>query len=121
MAPQAQFELFSRDLFPWMRTLGGTSYAAIMESARFTIPTPALLSRVIELIDGLELEAQRLVMAGRDYADTKGDIYEYLLDKLKSAGRNGQFRTPRHIIEMMVELMAPKPSERVYGRVVKAK
>jgi len=113
LSPDAQYELFERDVFPWMRALGGGSYAANMKDARFTIPTPALLSRVIELIDGLEIEAQRLVMAGHDYADTKGDIYEYLLDKLKSAGRNGQFRTPRHIIEMMVALMAPRPGERV--------
>jgi len=113
LAPAAQYELFARDVFPWMRALGGGSYAANMENARFTIPMPALLSRVIDLIDGLEIEAQRLVLSGHDYADTKGDIYEYLLDKLKSAGRNGQFRTPRHIIEMMVALMAPKPGERV--------
>jgi type I restriction enzyme M protein len=68
-----------------------------MQGARFTIPTPALLGKVVDMLDEIPL----------DDRDTKGDLYEYMLGKIASAGQNGQFRTPRHIIRLMVELMAP--------------
>ena len=68
-----------------------------MKDARFTIPTPALLSKVVDMLDDIP-------MADRD---TNGDLYEYLLSKIATAGVNGQFRTPRHIIELMVEMTAP--------------
>jgi type I restriction enzyme M protein len=74
-----------------------------MRDARFTIPTPALLSKVVDLVDGIPL----------DDRDTTGDLYEYLLGKIASAGVNGQFRTPRHIIQLMVDLMAPGPADEV--------
>lgn len=93
------FKLIDQHVFPWLRTLGdGTShYAAHMDNARFTIPTPALLGRVVDLIEDIPMEER----------DTKGDLYEYLLSKLTTSGQNGQFRTPRHIIQLMVELTAP--------------
>jgi type I restriction enzyme M protein len=62
-----------------------------MKDARFTIPTPALLVKVVDLIVALPMEGR----------DTKGDLYEYMLSKIASAGQNGQFRTPRHIIQLM--------------------
>ena len=65
------------------------------------IPTPSLLERVVEQISQVPMEDR----------DTKGDLYEYMLSKLTTAGRNGQFRTPRHIIKMMVELMQPRPDD----------
>jgi type I restriction enzyme M protein len=68
-----------------------------MKDARFTIPTPALLTKVVDLVADVPM----------DDKDTKGDIYEYMLGKIASAGQNGQFRTPRHIIKMIVELMQP--------------
>jgi type I restriction enzyme M protein len=68
-----------------------------MKDARFTIPTPALLSKVVDMLDHVPMEDR----------DTKGDLYEYMLGKIASAGQNGQFRTPRHIIKLMVELTAP--------------
>jgi len=70
-----------------------------MKDARFTIPTPALLAKVVDLIDQVPMEER----------DTKGDIYEYMLGKIATAGQNGQFRTPRHIIRLMVEMVEPKP------------
>ena len=72
-----------------------------MKDARFTIPTPALLSKVVDLLDKVPIENR----------DTKGDLYEYMLGKIASAGQNGQFRTPRHIIRLMVELTAPQPTD----------
>ena len=72
-----------------------------MRDARFTIPTPALLAKVVDLIADVPMEDR----------DTKGDLYEYMLGKIASAGQNGQFRTPRHIIRLMVEMTAPQPGD----------
>ncbi len=86
---------------PSCATLGGddSTYAHHMKDARFTIPTPALLAKVVDMIDQVPMEDR----------DTKGDLYEYMLGKIATAGQNGQFRTPRHIIRLMVELTAPTP------------
>jgi len=72
-----------------------------MKGARFTIPTPALLAKVVDLLAEIPMEDR----------DTKGDLYEYMLSKIATAGQNGQFRTPRHIIALMVEMMAPGPKD----------
>jgi type I restriction enzyme M protein len=101
--PADMYTVIGEHVFPFMRTLGGdgSTYAHHMKDARFTIPTPALLAKVVDLIDGLPL----------DDRDTKGDLYEYMLAKIASAGQNGQFRTPRHIIRLMVEMTAPQPTD----------
>ncbi|MFM7576955.1 MAG: class I SAM-dependent DNA methyltransferase, partial [Microcystaceae cyanobacterium] len=89
----------------FIKALGGkegtTAYSRHMKDAVFLIASPALLSGVVEQIDQIPMEDR----------DTKGDLYEYMLSKLTTAGTNGQFRTPRHIIKMMVALMAPGPRE----------
>lgn len=97
------FEVVDQHVFPFLRTLGGddSTYAHHMKDARFAIPTPALLAKVVDLLDNVPMEDR----------DTKGDLYEYMLGKIASAGQNGQFRTPRHIIRLMVELTAPKPDD----------
>lgn len=97
------FTLINEHVFPFLRTLGGddSTYAHHMKDARFTIPTPALLSKVVDMVANVPL----------DDRDTKGDVYEYMLGKIASAGRNGQFRTPRHIIQLMVELMQPNAKD----------
>ena len=102
-APADMFAVVGEHVFPFLRTLGGdgSTYAQHMKDARFTIPTPALLSRVVDMLDGVPM----------DGADTKGDIYEYMLGKIASAGQNGQFRTPRHIIRLMVEMTEPGPRD----------
>ena len=89
-------------VFPFLRSLGGEDslYSKYMQDAVFTIPTASLLIEAVKIINGMHIKEQN--------RDTKGDIYEYLLSELKTAGKNGQFRTPRHIIKMMVELTAPK-------------
>ena len=101
--PRDMYAVVSEHVFPWLRTLGGngTTYSKHMEGARFTIPTPALLAKVVDMIDKVPMEDR----------DTKGDLYEYMLGKIASAGQNGQFRTPRHIIRLMVEMVAPKPTD----------
>ena len=101
--PRDMFALVGEHVFPFLRTLGGdgSTYSKHMEGARFTIPTPGLLARVVDMLDLVPMEDR----------DTKGDVYEYMLAKIATAGQNGQFRTPRHIIRLMVELMAPQPSD----------
>lgn len=74
-----------------------------MGDAIFKIPTAAMLSKIVDGIDKLELGDE----------DSKGDLYEYLLSKVATAGTNGQFRTPRHIIKMMVELVKPSPDDTI--------
>src|SRR5438132_5726928 len=101
--PREMFAVVGEHVFPFLRALGGddSTYAHHMKDARFTIPTPALLAKVVDLIDHVPMEDR----------DTKGDLYEYMLGKIASAGQNGQFRTPRHIIGLMVELTAPQPTD----------
>ena len=93
-------------VFPFIKALGGgkdTAYSKYMGDAIFKLPTPLMLSRVVDSMDAIyELMA-------KNPDDNKGDLYEYLLNKLSQSGINGQFRTPRHIIQMMVQLMEPKP------------
>jgi type I restriction-modification system DNA methylase subunit len=97
-SPATMFEVIGEHVFPFLKTIGSddSTYSHHMRDARFTIPTPALLARVVDLLDGIPM----------DDRDTKGDVYEYMLGKIASAGQNGQFRTPRHIIQLMVELAA---------------
>lgn len=89
-------------VFPFLRILGGEDslYAQYMKDAVFTIPTASLLIEAVSIIDNMHIKEQN--------RDAKGDLYEYLLSELKTAGKNGQFRTPRHIIKMMVALANPK-------------
>lgn len=106
--PAEMFTVVSEHVFPFLtgdllRLVGSadSTYAQHMKDARFTIPKPALLSRVVDLIDRIPMEDR----------DTKGDVYEYMLSKIATAGQNGQFRTPRHIIQLMVALTAPQPKD----------
>ena len=102
-AASEMYVVVGEHVFPFLRSMGGdgSTYSTHMKDARFTIPTPALLSKVVDMLDRIPMEDR----------DTKGDIYEYMLGKIASAGQNGQFRTPRHIIKLMVEMTAPTPKD----------
>src|SRR3989344_2296456 len=94
-------------VFPFMRSLGGNNshYNDYMKDATFSLPTASLLTEAVNIINDLHIKEQN--------QDTQGDIYEYLLSELTTAGKNGQFRTPRHIIAMMVELAQPELGDRI--------
>src|SRR5712692_692622 len=94
-------------VFPFIKTLGGAGgpFAAQMENAEFKINKPNLLIEACKAIDAMQISAQN--------QDVQGDVFEYMLGKLNTAGQNGQFRTPRHIIRMMVKLVDPRPRERI--------
>jgi type I restriction enzyme M protein len=105
-APETMFTTVKDDVFPFIKTLGrngGTeeegdaTYSHHMKDAIFMMPTPRVLANVVDQLDGIEMAD----------SDTKGDLYEYMLGKIASAGQNGQFRTPRHIIRLMVDMTAP--------------
>ncbi|RDE34147.1 SAM-dependent DNA methyltransferase [Parageobacillus thermoglucosidasius] len=98
------YEIVSKEVFPFIKSLHGnknSAYAKYMGDAIFMIPTPQMLSKIVDGIDKLPMKDR----------DLQGDLYEYLLSKIATAGTNGQFRTPRHIIKMMVELVKPTPED----------
>ena len=107
--PQTMYSLFTTPMvegssvFEHMKNVGaaGGVYAKFMSKATFMIPTAKLLDQVVQMIDSINMED----------TDTKGDLYEYMLGKIASSGTNGQFRTPRHIIKMMVEMTNPSKEE----------
>lgn len=106
---QRMYSVVQEWVFPFIKGLHGdkdSAYARYMGDALFKIPTPLMLSKIVDSMDVIYD-----MIKGVGQADTKGDIYEYLLAKISTSGVNGQFRTPRHIIKMMVELMQPKPDE----------
>ncbi len=94
-------------VFPFMRELGDEDslYSKYMKDASFSLPTASLLIEAVNIINDLHIKEQN--------QDTQGDIYEYLLGELSTAGKNGQFRTPRHIIKMMIELSKPELGDRI--------
>lgn len=109
-APEDMFNTVRDQVFPFIKTLGnkgeedgegGSTYTHHMKDALFMMPTPRVLANVVDQLDSIDMSD----------ADTKGDLYEYMLGKIASAGQNGQFRTPRHIIKLMVDMTAPTPKD----------
>ena len=101
---QSMYEIVQKEVFPFIKELNGdktSAYSKYMKDAMFIIPEPMMLEKVVTGISELPLKDR----------DLKGDIYEYMLGKIQASGQNGQFRTPRHIIKMMVELMEPEPED----------
>ncbi len=102
-------------VFPFIKNLHAdknSAYSKYMGDAIFKLPTPLVLSKVVDSLDDI-YDLMATSEKVDDKADVRGDTYEYLLAKIASAGRNGQFRTPRHIIKMMVELMKPRPDDTI--------
>ena len=96
-------------VFPFIKTLHSdknSAYSKYMDDAIFKLPTPLVLSKVVDSLDEIYK-----IMNEIQTADVRGDVYEYLLSKIAQSGLNGQFRTPRHIIRMMVEMMDPSSDE----------
>lgn len=106
MPPAQMYDTVMNKVFPFIKSLHAdkeSTYSKYMSDAIFKIPTPQLLDKIVAAVDELD----------PDEKDTKGDLYEYLLSKIASSGTNGQFRTPRHIIRMMVEMLAPVPGDTI--------
>lgn len=106
--PETLYQTIVEQVFPFIKQLSkkdDSTFAQHMRDARFTLPPEkaGLLAKVVDLIDGIPMKDR----------DTKGDLYEYMLSKLSTAGANGQFRTPRHIINLMVDLTRPTPDDTI--------
>lgn len=108
--PAAQMYIVMQEwVFPFIKTLHAdkdSAYAKYMSDAIFKIPTPLMLDKVVTAMDGIYEDVEQL-----HSTDARGDIYEYLLSKIATAGVNGQFRTPRHIIRMIVDMMEPQATD----------
>ena len=101
---EEMYKIVQEQVFPFIKSLHGdeeSAYSKYMADAIFKIPTPQLLEQIVTAMDEIDWKD----------SDIRGDLYEYLLSKIATAGTNGQFRTPRHIIKMMVELVAPNPED----------
>ena len=108
LAPEQMFETVRDRVFPFIKSMGQTgtpgeetTYTYHMQDALFVMPTARVLANVVDQLDDIDMAAR----------DTKGDLYEYMLGKIATAGQNGQFRTPRHIIKLMVGMTAPTPND----------
>lgn len=107
--PRFIYDIVSTKVFPFIKSMNGNNSSAFsryMQDAIFLIPTPQVLQKIITGLDDLyEHDIKDL--------DMQGDLYEYMLSKLSTAGQNGQFRTPKHIRDMMVRLLAPTPNDKI--------
>lgn len=108
---QKMYSVMQEWVFPFIKNLHGdkdSAYSKYMDDAIFKLPTPLLLSKVVDALDDIFA-----FMEEKKDMDIRGDVYEYLLSKISQSGLNGQFRTPRHIIRMMVELMEPTAGDAI--------
>ncbi len=107
--PREIYDIVGTKVFPFIKSMNGentTAFSRYMQDAMFLIPTPQVLQKIITGLDELyEHDIKDL--------DMQGDLYEYMLGKLATAGQNGQFRTPKHIRDMMVRLLAPTPDDNI--------
>lgn len=113
--PSVMYKVVQESVFPFIKDLHGnkdSAYSKYMEDAIFKIPTPALLVKIVAAMDSVYQQMAKIKETDVS-ADVRGDVYEYLLSKIATAGVNGQFRTPRHIINMMVEMVKPEPTDTV--------
>lgn len=103
-------------VFPFIKELDNedASFTKHMANAVFIIPKPSLLKEAVDTIDSIYLEMEKDANEkGQDFQDIQGDVYEMLLSEIAAAGKNGQFRTPRHIIKLLVELVDPQLGHRI--------
>ena len=108
---QKMYQIVQESVFPFIKNLHGdknSAYAKYMDDAIFKLPTPLLLDKVVTSLNEIYQKMQQI-----QDSDIRGDVYEYLLSKISQSGLNGQFRTPRHIIKMMVVLVQPHPDDKI--------
>lgn len=116
MQAEVMLDHVQRYVFPFIKELGekDSPFARHMAHAVFIIPKPSLLKEAIAVIDAIFTEMEKdASQGGQDFQDIQGDVYEYLLSEIAQAGKNGQFRTPRHIIKLLVELVAPELGQNI--------
>lgn len=112
---QDKYDHVKENVFQFIKTLNPkqSQFSKHMENAVFLIPTPNLLEDAMKSIDEIFSYIQNDRSNGQEFQDTQGDVYEYLLSELKESGKNGQFRTPRHLIRFLVEIIDPDINDRI--------
>lgn len=116
MQAEEMLQHVQRKVFPFLKDLNGaeSNFSKHMKNAVFIIPKPALLVEAVKTIDEIfEVMEKDSREKGQAFQDIQGDVYEFLLSEIATAGKNGQFRTPRHIIKLMSELVQPKLGHRI--------
>jgi len=113
--PETKLKIVSEKAFPFIKQINDPSqpYARYMSNAVFLINNAALLDEAIKAIDEIYADIQKQQQEGQQFQDTQGDVYEYLLSEMSTAGMNGQFRTPRHLIQLMCELVDPDWTDKI--------
>lgn len=112
---EPMLELVSKRAFPFIKNINDPSqpYTRYMQNANFVINNAALLVEAVKDIDEIFEDIKKRQEEGQQFQDTQGDVYEYLLNEISQAGKNGQFRTPRHIIQFMCELIDPDLTDKI--------
>ena len=114
---QRMYSIMQEWVFPFIKNLHGDKnsvYSKYMKDANFKINTPLMLSKIVDAMDEIYAMMDKV-----QSTDVRGDVYEYLLSKIAQSGVNGQFRTPRHIISMIVEMTDPQPNETICEKKIK--
>lgn len=113
--PESMLELVAKRAFPFIKNLNDPSqpYTRHMQNAVFIMNSAALLDEAVKAIDEIFEDIRKQQDAGQQFQDTQGDVYEYLLNEMSQAGKNGQFRTPRHLIQFMCELIDPDWTDKI--------
>lgn len=113
--PDTMLDLVSRNAFPFIKNLNDPAqpYTRSMKDAIFIINNSALLDEAVKSIDEIYEDIKVQQNAGQHFQDTQGDLYEYLISELSTAGKNGQFRTPRHLIQFMCEIIDPDWTDKI--------
>jgi len=111
MPSEEMYRKVQTEVFPFIKQLGDSSsfFTKHMQNAALLIPSPRMLTEAVKKIDEIFVELQK----ENRFTDAQGDFYEYLLSELGSAGKNGQFRTPPHIVELIVELIQPQLGDKI--------
>ncbi len=115
LEPDVMLDRVSQQAFPFIKRLNDPSqpYSRHMQNANFIINTPALLYEAVNIIDEIYEEIKTQQEGGQQFQDTQGDVYEYLINEISSSGKNGQFRTPRHLIQFMCEIIDPDYTDNI--------
>jgi type I restriction enzyme M protein len=115
LSPTAMLDLVTAKAFPFIKELNPEEFpfSKYMKDAVCMIPKPSLLDEAVKIIDGIYDEIEKQRTGGQLFHDTLGDVYEFLLNEISVSGKNGQFRTPRHIIRMMAEMVDPDITDKI--------
>lgn len=113
--PEPMLEVVSKKVFPFIKNLNDSSqpYTRHMQNAIFIINNSALLDEAVKAINEIYIEIKKQQDEGQQFQDTQGDVYEYLISEIGRGGKNGQFRTPRHLIQFMCELIDPDWTDKI--------